>query len=204
MLKYFTTLTALLVPLSGTLYSATVAADSMTGYGSFRPLDSSELQGAPGMKRKQTFSGQGYTPALPQPLPEHSFSPSQSTPGGSLYGRAPTSTPGYEFRPLSSEDAADSGMAKFRPDKQSGNSPYAWGGGDGNWPKGSLAPAPLFRPQERQAVKTTPAAPALPWYPAPLGTTGAYPATPYPNYYPRPSYRAPYSRRGGFPMPMPW
>ncbi|MEJ1334850.1 MAG: hypothetical protein RPU64_05010 [Candidatus Sedimenticola sp. (ex Thyasira tokunagai)] len=174
-------------------------------YGAFRPLDPA-AQGDPRMKQGQTFSEQSYRAVVPptsEPVYSSSPSPSQES---SLYGRAPIATPGYKFRQLPGKDETPSDIPKFRPDSQSGKSPYAWGGGDGRWSQGVLGPAPLFRPDEEAEEKLPPPSPPQHQWPVPGTVTGGYPVNPYPHRYQRGGYGGPFPMGGGFPMRsfMPW
>ncbi|MES9858556.1 MAG: hypothetical protein ABW166_18415 [Sedimenticola sp.] len=200
----YRTSTALLFALSAMLCCTAEADGSRVGYGSFRPLDPA-AQSDPRMTPSQIFSQQNYpAPVAPPPSGRVYSSPSMSARESSLYGQAPTAMPGYKFRKLPGKTPPPAGLPKFRPESQSGKSPYAGGGSDGSWSQGVLGPAPMFRPidepKERAAVPPT--GPTQ-WSP-PGGPVGAYRynpyrASPYPYYQGR-GYGAPFPSRGGFPL----
>ena len=145
------------------------------GYGAFRPLEPSEKNAG------QSFPQNGNFPASPR---------SSGKPSSSRF--RPLSAPPlptqdhqhYKFRDVPGVDPKTEGLPKFRPDKISGQSPYAWGQKDGKWTEGLIGPAPVFRPESDDKKKTKKKSSPAPVVP------GAYPPV-YPYYSPGgwPGYR---------------
>ncbi len=144
------------------------SAAQYPGYGAFRPLEQHEKNTG------QPFPQTGNFPAPPRTSVNSSGSRFRPLSAPTLPAQEHYQ---YKFRDVPGVNPKTEGLPIFRPDKISGQSPYAWGQQDGKWSEGLIGPAPVFRPEsnDRKKTKTTPSpATAVP---------GAYPPV-YPNYSP--------------------